>query len=298
MDGVFQDENSWVGGSEDESGKNNSRSVDSSFLDPPWGDYGRSSTVGIVSLVGKCILNVMNSSQFDNVSVLLDAAMKREEGEGLITVSNHASTLDDPMLFCAMFPASFFFTEHAHRRVRWSICAREMCYSNPLFAQFFKSGKTLPIERGKGLHQPVMNVVARAVARGDWVHVFPEGKVHFNDGKGPLLPLKWGVGKLCCDSYLLSGRVPTVIPFHHTGMTSVLPKGSVIPRPGNHVHVQVGEAIDLQDLIEMCKSATREGQECAWKEITKRISSRMDQLSALVPGVTQTGDAGAQPKRA
>lgn len=260
------------------------------FTDAPWGSYGRSATLGIVSIVSKFVMKVMNRSHVENRGDLMGAVLNREEGLGLITVSNHASTLDDPMLFCSIFPFTFFFTEHWHHRVRWSICAREICYSNPFFAQFFKSGKTLPIERGGGLYQPVMNVVARAVARGDWVHVFPEGKIHFNDGRS-VGPLKWGVGKLCCDSFLLSGKVPMVVPFHHVGMTSVLPKGHVVPRLGRQVTVKVGEQINLSDIIEDCRSETREGRECAWKAITNRIGGSMEALARDTVNRSHYGEA-------
>lgn len=252
------------------------------YTDAPWGAYGRSATLGIVSIFGKLVMHVMNRSHVDNQDGLMDAVLRREKDLGLITVSNHASTLDDPMLFCGIFPISFFFTEHWHRRVRWSICAREMCYSNVFLAQFFKSGKTLPIERGGGLYQPVMNVVAHAVARGDWVHVFPEGKIHFNDGR-EVGPLKWGVGKVCCDSFLLSGKVPMIVPFHHVGMTSLMPKGSVIPGIGNSVRVKVGDSVDLSDVIEQCRSDTKEGRECAWKAITDRIGDAMRTLASQTP---------------
>ena len=123
--------------------------------------------------------------------------------------------MDDPLLFCAMLPASFFFQvgwlglagclaaqlsapailpalecalyagragqgsappttlparcawradhapcaplispcsalaaraqEHRHLGNRWSLCAQEICYRNPLLGAFFQSGKTLPI---------------------------------------------------------------------------------------------------------------------------------------------------------
>lgn len=56
------------------------------------------------------------------------------------------STADDPMLFCSMLPASFFFREHRHHLNRWSLCAQEICYKNALLGQFFQSGKTLPIQ--------------------------------------------------------------------------------------------------------------------------------------------------------
>ena len=241
------------------------------YLSPPWSPHGRSLTLGIVSVFGKLVLNVLNTSTFHNVQALKDAIDERDgDGNthtGLITVSNHASTIDDPFLFCAMLPLSFFFTDHVHNRVRWSICAREMCYKHRLLGEFFRSGKTLPIERGKGPHQPVMGVVARAVARGEWVHVFPEGRIVFNDGIEKVKELRWGVGKLVCDSYMISGRVPVVLPFHHTGMTSVLGKGEVVPAVGKEVQVVVGERIGLADLVELC----RKDEECAWRKITERV---------------------------
>lgn len=249
---------------------------DQSFLAPPWSSRGRSLTLGIVSVAGKLVLNVLNRSTFHNVEALraaIDDASGASSG-GLITVSNHASPLDDPFLFCAMLPLSFFFTEHVHERVRWSICAREMCYKSRLLGDFFKSGKTLPVERGKGLNQPVMGVVARAVARGEWVHVFPQGKIVFNDGKGKVGDLKWGVGKLVCDSYLLSGRIPVVLPFHHTGMTSVLGKGEIVPSVGGWVEVRVGEVVRLADLVGLC----RKDERCAWRKITERVREGLDSL--------------------
>jgi len=172
-------------------------------LDSPWGEWGRTATLSLVALASKFVVNVMNKSKFDNKEALLEAVMERPEGVGLITVSNHTSTLDDPMLFSAMLPWSFFLSERVHKRVRWSLCAREMCYRNWFLSQFFKSGKTLPVERGAGLYQPIMTVVARAVASGDWVHVFPEGRINYS---GTLSSFRWGVGKLFCDAYIQSVR--------------------------------------------------------------------------------------------
>lgn len=63
--------------------------------------------------------------------------------------------------------------------------------------QFFQSGKTLPIERGAGPDQPVMRTVAKQVALGHWLHIFPEGRINYT---GDLGPLRWGVGKLVCEA--------------------------------------------------------------------------------------------------
>ena len=70
-------------------------------------------------------------------------------------------------------------------------------------SQFFLNGKTLPIERGHGPQQPAMQTAAELLAHGDWVHVFPEGRVGYS---GRLQACKWGVGKLVCDTVAHSGR--------------------------------------------------------------------------------------------
>lgn len=64
-------------------------------------------------------------------------------------------------------------------------------------SQFFLNGKVLPIDRGGGMQQPIMNVAARQVQRGRWLHVFPEGKLFVDGSMGPF---KWGIGKMVCDS--------------------------------------------------------------------------------------------------
>ena len=44
----------------------------------------------------------------------------------------------------------------------------------PMPRQFFLNGKTLPINRSRGVDQPIMHIAADLVRRGDWLHVFPE----------------------------------------------------------------------------------------------------------------------------
>lgn len=115
--------------------------------------------------------------------------------------------------------------------------------------QFFLSGKTLPIERGQGLQQPAMQTAARLLARGDWVHVFPEGRVGYS---GRLQPCKWGVGKLVCDCVAESGRCPVVVPFYHSGMGRVMPEHGRIPRVGRQVDITIGVPMDVSDLACRC----------------------------------------------
>jgi hypothetical protein len=74
---------------------------------------------------------------------------------------------------------------------------------------FFQSGKVVSIERGGGLEQRTLSAVSKQLGEmGDWLHVFPEGRISY-DGK--LSNLRWGVGRMVCDTMKHShGRyVPT-----------------------------------------------------------------------------------------
>lgn len=246
---------------------------------PPWGEFGRVFTLAIVSLTGKFVLNWWNSTKISNQSTLLKLLQQRDKGLGLITVSNHTSTIDDPFVLSALVPWSYFLTEHQHHGIRWALCAREICYINPFLGQFFQSGKTLAIERGKGLNQPVMRVAAQRVAQGDWLHVFPEGRVGYAGSMGPF---KWGIGKIVCDSIRSGQRLPLILPFYHSGLANVLPKGSVLPRPGNEITINVGSLIDVSDLAPQCNCEGKELQQ-AWKDITSRIEEAMRKLEKESP---------------
>jgi monolysocardiolipin acyltransferase len=249
------------------------------YLSPPWGDHGRSFTLGTVSLFSKFLLHVLNTTNVDNLPKFHDHVLNRPENIGLITVSNHTSTIDDPMLFCAMLPLSFFFTEHEHGKVRWALCARELCYRNQLLGQFFQSGKTLPIERGKGPLQPVMKVTAGELSRGGWVHLFPEGRINYT---GQLGHLRWGIGKVFCDAVEATGSVPRVLPFYHSGMGRVMPRRARVPRVGNDIDVIVGDTINMDDLAARC-GKEREDQKCVWKDIASRVAEALRELEKRAP---------------
>eukprot|EP00887_Chlorella_sp_A99_P007893 scaffold20.g7893.t1 len=198
-------------------------------LQAPWGAYGRSATLGVVSLLSKLLLNVLNTTTVDGLGRFRQTVMEREEGVGLIT--------------------------------------------------FFQSGKVLPIVRGEGLGQPIMRAVAGEVAAGRWLHIFPEGKVNYT---GTLGPLRWGVGKVICDVLRKTDRDPIVLPFYHSGMGRVLPKRGRLPRAGNHVHVVVGQPLDLRDVTCRCNQPG-ENQQAVWHDITARVQQALLVLEVAAP---------------
>eukprot|EP00244_Chara_vulgaris_P003507 TRINITY_DN16487_c0_g1_i1.p1 TRINITY_DN16487_c0_g1~~TRINITY_DN16487_c0_g1_i1.p1 ORF type:complete len:205 (+),score=23.34 TRINITY_DN16487_c0_g1_i1:288-902(+) len=90
---------------------------------------------------------------------------------------------------------------------------------------------------------------------GDWVHVFPEGKVKQNDDL--LLPrLKWGIGRLISQV----DTPPIVLPIAHSGFEKVMPERSALggrgylPRIGQNITIVVGEPIEF-DLFHLKKLA-------------------------------------------
>ena len=69
------------------------------------------------------------------------------------------------------------------------------------------------------MDQPVLALAAERVAAGDWLHVFPEGRIY----QGPAMgPVRWGIGKLVCDT-ADAPMPPVVLPFHHRGTEAVMP---------------------------------------------------------------------------
>lgn len=138
----------------------------------------------------------------------------------------------------------------------------------------------MPIVRGGGIDQPVMQSAAGLVAQGGWLHIFPEGRVMMN---GKLGPFRWGVGKVVCDAKRASGgQDPIVLPFFHSNMASVLPIESKIPRIGNKVVVTIGHPLNLSDITCDCHVEGKDQQE-VWKKITARMHDAMAALEATSP---------------
>ncbi|KAJ9065923.1 hypothetical protein DSO57_1014545 [Entomophthora muscae] len=129
------------------------------------------------------------------------------------------------------------------RLVRWSLAAKEIIFINPLFSAFFAAGQTIPIIRGAGIYQPAMDAALELLDKSGWINIYPEGKVNRDK---PLLPFKWGVGRLIQET----ASTPIIIPIYHSGMLNIYPgDGVILPRLGKQLVVSVGSPINIRELL-------------------------------------------------
>ncbi|KOB71172.1 Tafazzin-like protein, partial [Operophtera brumata] len=197
-------------------------------------------TVAVVGLFSKIIIDFLNKTTIYNREALMRAVKQRPPGVPLLTVSNHHSCFDDPGLWGVLDCVALV----RGSRMRWSLAAHDICFTNALHAAFFALGKCVPVVRGAGVYQPAMDFCVERLARGDWVHIFPEGRVNVDK---ELLRFKWGVGRLIADCPAL----PVVLPVWHEGMDRVLPNTEpYLLKFRKRVFLCVGEPIPIHHILD------------------------------------------------
>ncbi|KAH7914376.1 acyltransferase-domain-containing protein [Hygrophoropsis aurantiaca] len=188
-----------------------------------------------------------------NLSVLLDAlnSNQRPKGQGVITVANHISVLDDPVTW-GILPLKCHFQAHTRR---WALGASDIIFTNPLFSAFFKAGQVLETHRGAGIYQPAVDSAISKLNEGGWVHLFGEGKVNQPDGYPSVngianLPrFKWGMGRIIMESAI----PPIIIPMWLSGFNKLMPEhrpfpNKYIPRLGVKLGVAFGDPLPPRDI--------------------------------------------------
>ncbi|XP_065568977.1 tafazzin-like [Artemia franciscana] len=167
--------------------------------------------------------------------------LERTDGRHLITFSNHDSCFGEPGLW-GVLPFRHLWSRKV---MRWSTAAHDVCFTTPLHTYFFSLGKCLPIIRGGGVYQEGIDYSIDRLNEGDWVHIFPEGKVN---GDKKHIRLKWGVGRMIMECK----EEPLVLPLFHTDMEEVLPNQAPYRlKFGKNVVFNVGELINFSDLRRM-----------------------------------------------
>eukprot|EP00466_Bigelowiella_natans_P021411 jgi/Bigna1/53559/estExt_Genewise1Plus.C_210051 len=213
--------------------------------DSLYAKFCQAAVFGILGTTSYVFMHYLNDTKITNNQQLTDAVYKRNkkfEGRGLITVSNHVSAFDDPLLPSAMWSIPRFLSP---KELRYVFCLTDRCFNKWWKGRMLTSAKVVPVERGAGLDQFAMRYARQKLEHGDWIHLYPEG-TRSRDGGKTVRPFKIGVGKLVLDSTV----PPAVIPFYHTGMHKVLPVKAKSLRTGNQIHIMVGDPIFFDKAIE------------------------------------------------
>ncbi|KAL2016287.1 hypothetical protein VTK56DRAFT_3915 [Thermocarpiscus australiensis] len=245
--------------------------------------------MGMTGVISRCFLYGFNTVEVTGLSRFLDILESRKDPakrqRGLLTVSNHISVLDDPLVW-GLLPLSYAFDPS---NLRWTLGAHDICFKNKLFASFFTHGQVLPCHRLKhspfgGPFQPSVIQAIRLLStppssapnnnnntpgsslstytttgqdaipsplafphhhRHNWVHVFPEGLVH-QHATTDLRYFKWGVARLILEA----DPAPDVVPMFIDGTQRVMPEDRgfprFLPRVGKRVRVAFGEVLDYE----------------------------------------------------
>ncbi|KAK3940385.1 hypothetical protein QBC46DRAFT_288595 [Diplogelasinospora grovesii] len=125
--------------------------------------------MGTAGVVSKCFLYGFNRVEVTGLGRFLDVLDARRDPEkrqrGLITVSNHISVVDDPLVW-GVLPLRYAYNPS---NLRWSLGAHDICFSNKFFSSFFTYGQVLPTHRLKhsehgGLFQPSIAQAIRVLS--------------------------------------------------------------------------------------------------------------------------------------
>ncbi|EFC48128.1 predicted protein [Naegleria gruberi] len=186
---------------------------------------------------------------------------------GLLTVVNHNSMLDEPILMSGLAPMSWFFKSDI---IRYAVCASDMCFGHFLLGEFFKTVKVLPIKRAGGLEQSAMKLIVHKLSTGGWLNIFPEGKIYVD---GEIHQCRRGIGKLIYDC----DPTPYIYPIYHKGLPDVLPYDGIVPRVGKHITIMFGDEIRVDDIIE--KGRNKEiSEDQVYIQLAARVEEGMKEL--------------------
>lgn len=171
----------------------------------------------------------------------------------LLTVSNHISTLDDPLIWGGLLDDREVERLIEEGQMRWSVAARELTFTNPFTSWFFGKGQLIPIVRGDGIYQPAMSEAIDILNSDRWLHYFPEGKViQYQDR---INRLKWGIGRILMECK----KDVTVLPILLKGFDLMKPN-DLMPRLNYDIKIIIGNPVSSRDLLKATEHIKEENE--------------------------------------
>eukprot|EP00833_Pecoramyces_ruminatium_P003975 jgi/Orpsp1_1/1178007/evm.model.c7180000063709.1 len=165
--------------------------------------------------------------------------LNRPKGVPLITYCNHLTVLDDPIIWGGLNnkylkPESF----------RYTIGAKELCSGKGIINDFFNAARIITVIRGNGVYQKELDKAVDIVHNGEWLHIFPEGKIH-PDNNSRINEFKWGVGRFIMECK----KLPIVIPIYIYDLDNVFFVDKPFVNLREKYIVTYGNPIDIKPLF-------------------------------------------------
>ena len=265
------------------------------YFDDEW---RRSIVIGLGGLSSRLFIRSTNNLRLHDAHHL-EQGLQRPAGTGLLSVSNHISTVDDPHLLASIVPLRTLF--YGASEMRWGVCADDVCFRpGTKLSKLADASKVLPVRRGAGIWQAELDGIADKLRDGHWVHYFPEGKIR-QDGR--VHPFRRGVGRIIGSIEEPSNL--TVLPFYHMGNDKLQPttptSTSIFVRPntGQEIHVIFGEPVDLSRFLKLrsCPPFDRRPEllyECiahTLEEEVRALRATLHRRLGIAPHIPREGGA-------
>ncbi|GAA5873216.1 hypothetical protein JCM3774_000085 [Rhodotorula dairenensis] len=162
-----------------------------------------------------------------------------ESDRGVLTLANHVSVVDEPFMWGSL-PLRNFLNPKA---LRWTLGASDMMFNGKLDSWFFTKGQVIETLRGRGIYQKALDVATKKLDEGNWVHIFPEGRIKQEDLHN-LRRFKWGISRMLMECE----RLPLVIPVWIKGFEQIMDEPRVwpnfAPRLNKDVTILFGDPIN------------------------------------------------------
>ncbi|KAK8791093.1 hypothetical protein WA158_005724 [Blastocystis sp. Blastoise] len=258
-----------------------------------------------ICLASKILMHTSNSITSYNTQYL-EQIFNRPKNQGVISVSNHQTTIDIMLACINGLPGkTLLYPSH----YPYILNSEEYAFKNKLRAYFASIVRIMPIRRGDGIYQIELTDFTNKVKGGNWVHIYPEGRTYQSgpfcdraaDGcyytpsgrhsppNRKLGPLKWGVGRIISECEV----TPIILPFYQLGLEGIQPQKEnrvcvrALPFGGNHATIIYGEPIKVEDILSHYRPLVAEEQdpqkkiiiqEEMYKSITERIEQALEKL--------------------